>query len=288
MIFIAECGINYAFGKDKSKFLDNAKAMIDMVVNARDIAKSDIEVICKFQKRDVDKAVSPEQKLKGKEVPWRDTITTYYQYKLDIEFTKEELDELDRYCNQKNIKWTTSVWDIDSAIFIKDNYQLPFIKIPSAKITDTDLLEYCNENFQNVVISTGMSNETEIAFAIAKLSQCNLSILHCNSSYPAEDTELNLSYIKSLKAKYKNHTIGYSGHEEGISACIIAKSVGADIIERHITLSRSYWGTDQAASIVYDQLWRLLRDLAKVDLWLGDGVKQVYDSEIPIRKKLRG
>lgn len=283
MIFIAEIGINHN-GK-----VEEAKKLIDMVCNACERAGVETsQVVVKFQKRDVDKAVPEEQKNKEKIVPWRKEPTTYYQYKKDIEFGLKEFNEIDSYCTSKKIKWATSVWDIDSAIFINENFLVPFVKIPSAKIVDEKLLQYCNENFSNVIISTGMSSPTEIQKAVKILNNCNLTILHCNSSYPAKDDELNLNCIIGLKEDYQEHVIGYSGHEEGISACIVAKTLGAEVIERHITLSRSNWGTDQAASIVYDQLWRLLRDLNKVNMWCGDGIKKIYESELPIKKKLRG
>lgn len=279
--FIAEIGINFAFGDDKSKFLDNAKEMIDMAV----MAKCDV---VKFQKRTPELCVPEEQKNKEKTVPWRKEVTTYLQYKKDIEFEKEEYDEIDRYCKQRGIKWTASVWDIPSAQFINENYDVPFIKIPSALITNYELLSYCNNNFSRVIMSTGMSTEEEINNAVNWLSDTNLTIMHCNSSYPAKDEELNLLYIRKLKEKYTETKVGYSGHQKGISADIVAVMCGADVIERHITLDRSEWGTDQAASIVYDQLYRIIRDIKKIKIWLGKPEKKVWDSEKCIRKKLRG
>jgi len=287
-MFIAEIGINYAFGEDKSKFLQNAKELIDMAV----MAKCDV---VKFQKRTPELCVPKEQMNKEKIVPWRKEPTTYLQYKKDIEFGKEEYDEINRYCKQRGIKWTASVWDIPSADFLS-MYKVPFVKIPSASITDYDLLDACVDLFDKIIFSTGMSTEEEIKMCYnnliedvngTKTLQKNITIMHCNSSYPAKDEELNLSYIKKLKEDYPDCKIGYSGHEQGISACIISKVMGAEVFERHITLSRSNWGTDQAASLVFDQLWRLVRDLKKVDTWIGDGVKKVYPSEEPIRDKLR-
>ena len=278
-MFIAEIGINYAFGEDKSKFLQNAKEMIDMAV----MAKCDV---VKFQKRTPELCVPEEQKNKPKSVPWRKEPTTYLQYKKDIEFEKEEYDEIDRYCKERGIKWTASVWDVNATQFLAQ-YDVPFVKLPSALITDLELLLKCKDLFKNIIMSTGMSTEKEIRQAVELLQYSNLTIMHCNSSYPAKDEELNLSYIKKLKKDYPGIKIGYSGHEQGMSATLIAKTMGAEVFERHITLSRSNWGTDQSASIVYDQLWRLVRDLKRIDVWIGDGVKKIYDSEVPIRAKLR-
>ena len=284
MMFIAEIGINYAFGEDKSKFLQNAKEMIDMAV----MAKCDV---VKFQKRTPELCVPEEQKNKEKIVPWRKKPTTYLQYKKDIEFEKEEYDEIDRYCKERGIKWTASVWDIPAVEFLRQ-YMVPFIKIPSALITNEGLVKLCGKLFKKVVFSTGMSTEEEVFdcynMLVENLEYENITIMHCNSSYPAKDEELNLDVIRALKENFDESVIGYSGHEQGMSATLIAKTCGAEVFERHITLSRSNWGTDQSASIVYDQLWRLVRDLKKIDIWLGDGIKKVYPSEESIRKKLRG
>ena len=280
MTVIAEIGINFAYGNSRHKFIDNIYKLIDLAV------ESGCDYV-KFQKRNVDLAVPEAQKNKEKSVPWRTELTTYLQYKKDMELSLDDYRLIDLYCNTKKIKWLVSVWDTDSAKFMKDNFDVSIIKIPSAKITDLDLLDYCN-NFNKVIISTGMSTEEEIDTAVKSLNKCDLTILHCNSSYPAKDSELNLNYIPQLKLRYPNNTIGYSGHEEGISACMVAKTLGAEVIERHITLSRSNWGTDQSASLVFDQLYRLTRDLKKINMWLGDGIKKVYNSELPIKSKLRG
>jgi len=298
-MFVAEIGINYAYGNDKSKFIENAKQMIDMVCSACERGGVDKnEVVVKFQKRNPDKCVPEEQKDKPKEVPWNKNPITYYQYKKDIEFEDAGFDDIDKYCKSKGLRWTASAWDVDSVLFLS-KYSVPFIKIPSAKIVDKDLIKKAAELFQDIVISTGMSSEEEISKCVKWIKESwagivniptNLTVMHCNSSYPAKDEELNLNYIMQLKEDYEPRgiKIGYSGHEEGISACIVAKTLGAEVIERHITLSRSMWGTDQSASIVYDQLWRLLRDLNKVHIWRGDGCKHIYESELPIKKKLRG
>jgi len=268
-MFIAEVGINH------NGSLELAKELIDLAV------RSKCDVV-KFQKRNPDICVPEDQKNKLKETPWG--VMTYLDYKKKIEFSEVEYDEIDRYCKTQGIQWTASVWDEDSLVFITQ-YDIPFIKVPSAKITDIDLLEKIKSTGIKSVMSCGMSTEEEIDVAVKVLDP--MAILWCNSSYPAKDSELNLNVIQYLKWKYPSTKIGYSGHEEGISACIVAKTLGAEIIERHITLSRSMWSTDQAASLIYDQTWRLVRDLNKINIWKGETEITVFDSEEKIRKKLR-
>ena len=269
MVVIAEIGINH----NGDMLL--CKQLIDMAVMAK------CEYV-KFQKRNPDVCVPEHQKNILKETPWGEM--TYLDYKKKIEFGKEEFDEIDSYCKEKGIKWFASVWDVDSVNFI-NQYNVPFIKIPSAKITDIELLGCVSACNKKVIISCGMSSGEEIDIAVKLLNEP--IIMWCNSSYPAKDNELDLNVIQTLKDKYPNNIIGYSGHEEGISASIIAATIGAEIVERHITLSRSMWGTDQAASLIYDQLWRLVRDLNKINIWLGINTIKVYDSEKKIRNKLR-
>jgi len=270
-LFIAEIGINH------NGDIKIVKEIIDMCV----LAKVDY---VKFQKRNPDVCVPDKEKFKLKNTPWGEM--TYIEYRKKLEFSEKEYDEIDSYCRSKNIKWFASVWDIDSLKFII-KYDVDFIKIPSAKITDYDLLNAVALLKIPVIISTGMSTEKQIDDAVNILNNCDLTIFHCNSSYPADDKELNLKYIVKLKEKYPFTKIGYSGHEEGISACIVAKTLGAEVFERHVTLSRSMWGTDQAASLVYDELYKLVRDLKKVDVWIGDGIKKVYESEKLVMSKLR-
>lgn len=274
MKVIGEIGINH------NGDIRVAKQMIDMAV------KAGVDCV-KFQKRNPDVCVPEHQKDVMRDTPWGQM--KYIDYKYAIEFGKEEYDEIERYCTEKGIQWSVSVWDKDSVDFIRQ-YQLPFIKIPSAKITDLDLIRHlCTSIRKPIIISTGMSTVEEIDAAVQVIEGFNLplTIMHCNSTYPAKDSELNLSYITLLKAKYHRHTIGYSGHEEGISASIIAAHLGAEVIERHITLSRSMWGTDQAASLVFDQLYRLTRDIKRIPMWLGDGQKRIYPGEQKIKNKLR-
>jgi len=270
-LFIAEIGINHNCD------LNLAKKLIDMCVVAG------VDYV-KFQKRNPEVCVPDSEKFKLKDTPWGQM--SYIDYKRKLEFSEKEYDEINSYCKSKGIKWFASVWDIDSLNFIMQ-YDVDFVKIPSAKITDVGLLKEIVKFKIPVIMSVGMSSEEQIDAAVNILNKCDLTILHCNSSYPAKDEELNLKYVAKLKEKYPFAKIGYSGHEEGISACIVAKTLGAEVFERHVTLSRSMWGTDQAASLVYDQLYRLVRDLKKVDVWIGDGVKKVYDSEKLVMSKLR-
>jgi len=267
-MFIAEIGINH------NGDLVLAKQLIDMAI------KSDCDVV-KFQKRNLD---LPQYYCSGKrETPWGEV--DYMDYKKRIEFGKKEYDAIDKYCEGK-IKWTASVWDLESLDFIMQ-YDIPFIKIPSAKITDLKLLEAIKKTKKPVVMSGGMSSAKEIDDAVEILKGNELTILWCNSSYPAKDKELDLNVIPELKRKYPFVKIGYSGHEEGISACIVAKVLGAEVFERHITLSKSMFGSDQSAIISYDQLYRLVRDIKKVEIWKGSKQLKIYKSEGVVRNKLR-
>ncbi|MFT4303208.1 MAG: N-acetylneuraminate synthase family protein [Candidatus Woesearchaeota archaeon] len=271
IFFIAEIGINH------NGSLEIAKKMIDLAY----LCEADC---VKFQKRTPELCVPEEQKNILKETPWGQM--TYFEYKKRIEFEKEEYDEIDKYCKERNIIWTASPWDIPSVEFL-EQYDVPFYKLPSAMLTNKELLTKIKELKKPIMLSTGMSTEIEIEKAIKLLGEENLILLHCNSAYPAKEEELNLNYISILKEKYPNIIIGYSGHEVGFSASIVAATLGAKVIERHITLDRAMWGTDQAASLGPDGLRRLIRDLKSLPIWLGDGVKIVTDSEEKVKKKLR-
>ena len=282
---IAEIGLNYAFGSDRSKFLDNAKDLIDIAVAASCDA-------VKFQKRTPDLCVPEEQKTKEKTVPWRDKPTTYLQYKKDIEFSEKEYDEINRYCKEKNIEWSASPWDVPSVLFLK-KYSLNWVKIASPTMTNRSIVEEVLDDFPIVIISTGMSTEKEIK---DMMRHCNfqhhteppiLVLMHCNSSYPAHVKDLNLSYILKLKEIYPNIKIGYSGHEFGLVSSIAAVYLGAEYIERHITLSRDNWGSDQLASVEPAGLNKLVKGIRDLELAFGDGVKKITDEEKVKRKQLR-
>lgn len=270
-VFIGEVGINH------NGSVDIAKRIIDM-------AKICGVEFLKFQKRTPELCVPEDVKNNIKETPWGDM--TYFEYKKRMEFGIDEFKIIDNYCKEKQIIWFASVWDIPSVDFMEE-FDTPCYKVPSAKLTDRELLDKLCKVDKPIILSTGMSTQEEIDKAVTLLNDAKLVIMHCNSSYPAKDEELNLNYIKVLKQKYPQHIIGYSGHEEGITASLVAALLGAKVIERHITIDRAMWGTDQSASIEFSGLRRLVRDLKLIETWLGDGLKKLYESEIIIKEKLR-
>ena len=266
---IAEIGINH------NGDIQIAKKLID---SANSISWDCI----KFQKRNPDICVPEKQKSTMRDTPWGKM--TYIEYRHRIEFGKKEYDYIDEYCKEKPISWTASVWDIDSLNFMK-NYNVPFFKIPSAKINDLELLEAVIGCKKPVVISAGMSTLEEIDRAVDMLKhkKTEYILMHTNSSYPAAMNELNLNCIKTLKKKY-NCEIGYSGHEYSLDPTVYAVVLGARVIERHITLDHSMWGTDQAASIEpmgMDILRKRIKDVNEI---LGDGVKVITEDEKKIRE----
>ena len=269
--FIAEIGINH------NGDIQNALKLIE----SSKLAGCDA---VKFQKR-TPKIATPKSSWNiMRETPWGKM--KYIDYKKKIEFGKKEYDIIDKFCKKINILWTASCWDIPSVKFI-ERYKVKFHKVPSACITDLDLLKELKKTNKPIIISTGMSTEKQIQKAVKIVSQKNLSILHCNSSYPAQNHQLNLKYIEKLKATYKKSVIGYSGHEMNLSSSVAAVVLGAKIIERHITLDKSMWGTDQQASIEPIGFARLIRDVRNVENSLGKPVKIVYPEEKIIMSKLR-
>ena len=269
--FIAEIGINH------NGDIQNALKLIE----SSKLAGCDA---VKFQKR-TPKIATPKSSWNiMRETPWG--RMKYIDYKNKIEFGKKEYDIIDKFCKKINILWTASCWDIPSVKFI-ERYKVKFHKVPSACITDLDLLKELKKTNKPIIISTGMSTEKQIQKAVKIVSQKNLSILHCNSSYPAQNHQLNLKYIEKLKATYKKSVIGYSGHEMNLSSSVAAVVLGAKIIERHITLDKSMWGTDQQASIEPIGFARLIRDVRNVENSLGKPVKIVYPEEKIIMSKLR-
>lgn len=269
---IAEIGINH------NGDLDIAKRLIDISAAAGCDA-------VKFQKRNPDVCVPEHQKSVMRDTPWGKM--TYLDYKYKVEFGQEEYDEIDRYCKQKGIAWSASPWDLDSLEFL-DQYDLPFIKIASASITDIDLLSKACETGKKIIISTGMSSEEEIDDAIKILSNkaSDYAVLHCNSSYPAPIEELNLSCVKTLKDKY-NCEVGYSGHEFRLGTTVAAVYLGATIIERHVTLDRTMWGSDHMASVEPQGLFKLVSGIRELEKSYGDGVISVSETEKEVRNKLR-
>jgi N-acetylneuraminate synthase len=267
---IAEIGINH------NGDLEIAKKLIDVAV----LAGCDA---VKFQKRTPELCVPSEQWDIPRDTPWG--CLPYIEYKKRIEFGHEEYKEIDNYCKEKRAAWFTSCWDEPSVDFI-EQFNPPCYKIASASLTDDDLLKYINEMGRPIILSTGMSTMAEIRHAVSLLDNDRLLISHCTSTYPCKPEELNLRMIQTLKREF-NCPIGYSGHEVGLQTTLAAIVLGACFVERHITLDRAMWGGDQAASVEPQGLMRLVRDIRVIEMALGDGVKKVYNSEIPVQKKLR-
>jgi sialic acid synthase SpsE len=267
---IAEIGINH------NGDIEIAKQLMDVAVETGCDA-------VKFQKRTPEICVPEEQKSIPRETPWGSM--TYFEYKKRIEFEQKEFEQIDTYAKKIGIDWFASPWDVPSVDFL-EGFNVPCQKIASACLTDSELLTAINKTKTTTILSTGMSSMQEIDKAVSLLNDVPLAIAQATSTYPAEASELNLRAIQTFSEKYKV-PVGYSGHERGLQVTIAAVALGATFIERHITLDRSMWGTDHSASLEPEGLKKLVRDIRIVELALGDGKKKVYDSEIPIRAKLR-
>jgi N-acetylneuraminate synthase len=241
----------------------------------------------KFQKRTPEICVPEHQKGVLRDTPWG--RITYLEYRHKIEFEMKEYDYIDRYCREKPILWTASVWDRKSLEFLQQ-YNIPFIKIPSALLTDDELIKDACIAGKPVILSTGMSTVEEIDHAVElleKYSKGNYVLMHTNSSYPAPPEELNLLAIQYLKERY-SCIVGYSGHEYDLEPTVIAVALGAKIVERHVTLDHTMWGSDHFASLEVHAMDMLYKRIKNIDVFLGDGLKRVTESEIAVRKKLRG
>jgi N-acetylneuraminate synthase len=236
----------------------------------------------KFQKRTVDVVYSPEELARTRESPFG---TTNGDLKRGLEFGEAEYREIDDFCEGLGIQWFASCWDQGSVDFI-EQFEPPCYKIASACLTDDALLRHHRKTGRPIILSTGMSSFEEIDHAVALLSRENLLLLHCTSTYPSQLEELNLSVIPTVQQRY-GVPVGYSGHEVGLVTTVVAVALGACAIERHITLDRSMWGSDQAASVEPHGFAKLAKDIRAIESALGDGVKRVYDSEMPIKQKLR-
>ena len=277
---IGEIGINHQGD------LSIAKRLIDIAAAAGCDA-------VKFQKRNPDIAVPEAQKSKPRR--WQGEDMTYLEYKYKVEFGKEEYDEIDRYCKQQGIAWSASPWDMDSVEFLSQ-YDIPFIKLPSAMLTNDELVIACANRFDRLIFSTGMSTQEEVDHAVDIIRATRkafdraqpVGLLHCNSTYPAPVEELNLSTIKTLQDKYPDFEIGYSGHELTIGTTVASVLLGASIIERHITLDRNMEGSDHMASVTPWGLFKLVSGIRELEAAYGDGIIQVTDSEKAVREKLRG
>jgi N-acetylneuraminate synthase len=236
----------------------------------------------KFQKRTVDVVYTPEELAKPRESPFGETNG---DLKRGLEFGKSEYTQIDTYCRSKPMAWTASGWDEASVDFI-DQFDPPFYKIASASLTDDALLRHTRAKGKPIVLSTGMSTLDQIDHAVDVLGKEDLVLLHCCSAYPSKYADLNLKAIPVLQERY-GVPIGYSGHETGIASSVAAVVLGACIVERHVTLDRSMWGSDQAASLEPNGIMRVVRDIRLVEEALGDGEKSVVSSEIPVMEKLR-
>ena len=269
---IAEIGINH------NGDILIAKKLIDM---AKECGCNAV----KFQKRTIEKVYSKDVLDSPRESQWG---TTTRDQKLGLEFEKEEFDIIDKYCKEKEIEWYASSWDVDSQLFLQ-NYNLKHNKVASAMLTNIPLLEVIAKEGRHTFISTGMSdlNQIRTAVEIFKKHKCPFELMHSNSSYPMKLEEANLQCIETLRQEF-NCNVGYSGHEvASYLCCVIAATLGATSIERHITLDRSMYGSDQSASLEYAGLNRMVKNVIQIEKVVGDGIKRIYDSEIPAMKKLR-
>jgi N-acetylneuraminate synthase len=240
----------------------------------------------KFQKRNPDVCVPEAQKGLMRDTPWG--RMTYLEYKKRIEFGQEAYDQIDAYCKLKPLDWSASVWDMDSLSFLVERYDVPFLKIASAQISDLKLVEAVAKTGKPVIMSTGMSTIEEVDQGVNVLMKhsSNYLLMHTNSAYPTPDNEINLRIMETLKERY-SCPIGYSGHEYGVEPSVIAACLGAKVIERHITLDHNMWGTDQAASLEIDGMDKLRRRVSRVRSYLGTNEKRITESELPIREKLK-
>ena len=266
---VAEIGINH------NGSLDLAKKLIDVAI------ESGCDAV-KFQKRTVEVVYSTEELALLRESPFG---STNGDLKRALEFGEKEYTEIDRYCRKLGIDWMASCWDENSVDFM-EQFNPPCYKIASASLTDDQLLQHHRNYERPIILSTGMSTEEQIQHAVGVLGSDQLILLHCTSTYPAAAEELNLRVIETLKRTFPV-PVGYSGHESSFLPTFAAVMMGANVIERHITLDRAMWGSDQAASLEPAAFERLIKYVRELDVIRGDGIKKVYDSELPIIKKLR-
>ena len=267
---VAEIGINH------NGDLKAAKRLVDAAV----LAGCDA---VKFQKRTPELCVPVGQRDALRETPWG--IVTYLEYRRRVEFGGEEYAEIGRYCRERGITWFASAWDEPSVDFL-EQFSPACYKVASASLTDHNLLRHIRERGRPIILSTGMSTMEQIRAAVEIVGLGNLLIAHSTSTYPCPPEQLNLRMIQTLRHTFDS-PIGYSGHEVGLQTTCAAVVLGACFVERHITLDRAMWGSDQAASVEPQGFVRLVRDIRVIERALGDGVKRVYDSEVPVMNKLR-
>jgi len=267
---VAEIGINHNGDLEIAKDLIHAAktAGVDAV---------------KFQKRTPELCTPPEQRNQMRETPWG--YITYFEYRQKVEFGEKEYQQIDALCKELDIQWFASVWDEEAVNFMEKLNTLCY-KMPSASLTDHNLLRKVRATGRPIILSTGMSTTEEIHKAVDAIGTENLLICHSTSAYPCDPTELNLRMIETLKQKF-SCPIGYSGHEVGLITSVVAVALGACLVERHFTLDRAMWGSDQSASVEPTGFQRLVKYVRATEDSLGDGIKKVYDSEKPSMKRLR-
>jgi N-acetylneuraminate synthase len=266
---IAEIGINH------NGDIDLAKRLISVAVAAGCDA-------VKFQKRTIEVVYTEKELAAPRENPFG---TTNGDLKFGLEFGEEDFEEIQSFCKQVKIDWFVSPWDEQSVDFI-ERFNTPVYKIASASLTDDHLLRHIRKTGKPIIASTGMSTYAEIDHAVEVLGKEDLILMHATSTYPAKYEQLNLRAIPTMAERY-GVPIGYSGHETGIPSSVAASVIGACCVERHITMDRAMWGSDQAASLEPNGISRLVRDIRLCEQSMGDGVKRVYEEEIPVMKKLR-
>ena len=271
IFFIAEIGINH------NGDMKVCKKLIDVAVEAGCNA-------VKFQKRDIKSVYSKEFLDSPRESPWG---KTQRDQKMGLEFGKEEYLEINSYCKKKNIDWFASAWDLNSQLFLRE-FSCKYNKIASAMLVNIELLKMVAEEKKYTFISTGLSTlkDIEAAVNIFKKNNCPFELMHCVSTYPMKIADANLKTIETLREKFKCK-VGYSGHETGLVVSHAAAALGISSIERHITLDRAMYGSDQAASLAPAGLKRLVPEVRRVQIAMGDGIKRIIEDEIPIAKKLR-
>jgi N-acetylneuraminate synthase len=267
---VAEIGINHNGDVELAKKLMEAAA------------EAGCEAV-KFQKRTPEACVPPDQRDLVRETPWG--RMTYLEYRRRIEFGRAEYEEIDRYAKKLGLIWFASSWDEESLEFM-EQFDPPCHKVASACLTDARLLRRHKDTGRPLLVSTGMSTIEEIDRAVEILGKDRLVLMHTTSTYPCRPEELNLRMIGTLRQRY-GVPVGYSGHEVGLQTTVAAVALGACVVERHITLDRAMWGSDQAASVEPHGLARLVGDIRVVEAAIGDGVKRVFDSEIPVMRRLR-
>ncbi len=268
---IAEIGINH------NGSLEVAKKLVDgAVLSGADAVK--------FQKRTPELCVPKEQWLLERDTPWG--RMTYIDYRRKVEFGEREYAAIDRHCRERGILWFASCWD-EEAVDFMERFDPPCYKAASASLTDHELLRKKKATGRPLIVSTGMSTIEEVHAGVEAAGREGLLIAHATSTYPCPVDQLNLRMILTLKTTYPECPIGYSGHETGLAPTWAAVTMGATFVERHVTLDRAMWGSDQAASVEIGGLMRLVSNIRDIERSLGDGVKRVYPGELPQIEKLR-